>query len=75
MKYQKTNSNRQLLLRYAGLTTQILVGLGIAVYAGYYVDRLLKTSYPLLVWILPLIVIIAMILRVIKDTSTKNNNE
>ncbi|MDB5232123.1 MAG: AtpZ/AtpI family protein [Chitinophagaceae bacterium] len=72
MKYQKTNSNRHLLLRYAGLTMQILVGLGLAVFAGYYADRFLKFAYPLFVWILPLIVIITMIVRVIKDTSSKN---
>ena len=75
MKYQKTDSNRNILLKYAGLTTQILVGIGIAVFAGYYIDHLFKTSYPILVWILPLIVIIMIIVKVAKDTSSKNKHE
>lgn len=64
-------NNNQLLYKYAGLGMQILVGLGLAIFAGIKLDEKLEFKTPLLVWILPLLVIIAMIYKVIKDTSKK----
>jgi hypothetical protein len=61
------------LLKYAGLGSQILVSLGIAVFAGYKLDRWLKIPLPLLVWLLPLIVLIGMIYNLIKQTSKKKD--
>jgi len=61
------------LIRYAGLGSQILVSLGIAVFAGYKIDKWLKLPLPLLVWLLPLIVLIAIIYKLIKETSGKKN--
>ena len=63
--------NKGLLLKYAGLTGQILVSLAIAVFIGYKADEWLKFSTPLFVIILPLSVIVVMIYKVIKDTSKK----
>ena len=60
------------LLKYAGLGSQILVSLGIAVFAGYKVDRWIKISFPLLVWLLPLVVLCGIMYRLIKETSTKD---
>jgi len=64
-------SNNRLLYRYAGLGMQILVGLALAIFAGKKIDEKLSFKTPLLVWILPLLVIVAMIYKVIKDTSKK----
>lgn len=61
------------LMRYAGLGSQILVSLGIAVFAGYKIDKWLKIPLPLLVWLLPLIVLIGIIYKLIKETSGKRN--
>ena len=36
-------------MRYAGLATQMLVGLGIAVFIGLKADKWLKLSFPILV--------------------------
>lgn len=60
------------LLKYAGLGSQILVSLGIAVFAGYKLDQWMKLSFPLLVWLLPLIVLCGIMYRMIKETSTKD---
>ncbi|GAA4748719.1 AtpZ/AtpI family protein [Flavisolibacter ginsenosidimutans] len=68
---QKQTNPGNDLLRYAGLGGQILVALGIAVFAGYKADKWLKISFPLLVWALPLIVVSLMIYKLIKDTSKK----
>ena len=54
-----------------GLAMQMLVGLALAVFAGLKLDEWLHFKTPLLVWILPLLVIVAMIYQVIKDTSKK----
>jgi chromate transport protein ChrA len=61
--------NNRLLLKYAGLTMQIMVSLALAVYVGYKADAWLAMKTPILVWVLPLIVIVVMIWQVIKDTS------
>ena len=59
------------LLRYAGLGMQLFVALGLAVFGGLKGDGWLNEGRPLLVWILPLVVIIAMIYKLVKDTSKK----
>ncbi len=68
---KQTPDNKGLLLKYAGLTMQILVSLAIAVFAGFKFDEWLNFTTPVFVWILPLLVIIVMIYQVIKDTSKK----
>ncbi len=74
MNNQKpSQGSNNLLLKYAGLTVQILVSLAVAVWLGMKIDEWLTFSTPLLVWILPFAVIVAMIWKVIKDTSKKNN--
>ncbi len=63
-------SNSQ-LWQYAGIGGQLLVSLGIGVFLGLKVDDWLNFRIPLLVWILPLLILIAMIARLIKATSNK----
>ena len=69
---RKQNSNKD-LAKYAGLGAQIFVSLGIAVFAGYKADQWLKLSFPLLVWLLPFLVLGIMIMKLIKETSKRNN--
>ena len=66
-------SNNRILLRYAGLGTQILVSLGLAVFIGLKLDAWIRTPFPVLVWLLPLLIIIGMIIKIIKDTSKKHD--
>jgi hypothetical protein len=67
---KQTNASGD-VLRYAGLGAQILVWLGLAVFAGYHADKWIKISFPLLVWLLPLLVVSGMIYKLIKETSKK----
>ncbi len=60
-------------MRYAGLATQMLVSLGIAVFAGLKADKWLRLSFPILSWLLPLLVLAAILYRIIKATGPKNN--
>jgi hypothetical protein len=64
-------SNKKLLLQYAGFGIQLIAMLGIATYAGYWVDKKINIHIPLLVWLLPLLVLIYMIAKAIKDTNKK----
>jgi Na+/glutamate symporter len=66
----KKNDNR-LLLKYAGLATQLFIALGLAVYVGIKIDGWLVLKNPIFVWVLPVIVIATIIYKVIKDTSPK----
>lgn len=69
MKTKKeTNSE---LLRYAGMGMQFLVSIGLGIFIGIKADEWLNFSFPLLVWILPLLIISGLIIKIIKDTSNK----
>jgi hypothetical protein len=68
---EPNKGNNRLLVKYLGLATQIMVGLALAVFGGLKLDKWFSFSTPLLVWILPLLVLIAMIWQIIKDTSKK----
>ena len=59
------------LWQYAGIGGQIFVSLGIGVFLGLKADEWLRFKFPLLVWILPLLILIVMIAKLIKSTSNK----
>ena len=48
-----------------------LVAIAIAVYGGMQLDKWIKPGMPLAVWLLPLLFITGIILKIIRDTSTK----
>jgi F0F1-type ATP synthase assembly protein I len=67
----KNDDGRRLLLQYAGLATQLVVSLGIGVFIGYWIDKKTNLSVPVFTWLVPLIVLIAIFIKVFKDTSRK----
>lgn len=66
-------SGNNILWKYAGMGAQILVSLGLAVFIGLKLDAWIGASFPILVWVLPLLVIIGLIVKTIKDTSKQKN--
>jgi len=66
----RRESNKQ-LMRYAGMAMQFLVSIGLGVFFGLKIDEWLHFSFPLLVWLLPLLLIIGIIVKIIKDTAQK----
>ena len=62
-------------MRYAGLATQMLVSLGIAVFIGFKADKWLRLSFPILVWLLPLLVLAGIFYKIFKDTGPANNDK
>jgi len=65
------NTDNRILWRYAGLATQFLVAIAAAVYGGMKIDEWLSFKNPVAVWVLPLLIITGIIIKIIKDTSTK----
>ncbi|MEO8112249.1 MAG: AtpZ/AtpI family protein [Ginsengibacter sp.] len=65
------NEGNKQLYRYAGMATQFLVSIGLGVFMGLKIDQWTSISFPLFVWLLPLLVISGMLYVFIKDTSTR----
>ena len=72
---QRSNKSYSDPLRYASMGTQIFVALGLAVFVGLKVDRWLKISAPLLVLILPVIVLVGIIYKIVKETSKQKDSD
>ena len=70
---QKPNKSKSDLMRYAGLGMQLFVSLGLAVFAGYKVDKWIGMKFPVFVWVLPLAVLFLIIYKLIKETSKRND--
>jgi F0F1-type ATP synthase assembly protein I len=68
------SKNNKELYRYAGLGTQLLVAIGLAVFAGLKADKWLHTS-PLFTVALPLLILIGIFYKLVKETGKQKNNE
>jgi F0F1-type ATP synthase assembly protein I len=66
----KDEGNKQ-LMRYTGLAMQFLVSIGIGVFIGLEADKWLHISFPLFVWLLPLLIICGIMYNILKETSNK----
>jgi F0F1-type ATP synthase assembly protein I len=60
------------LLQYAGLATQFAIAIALAVFIGIKIDKWMALKTPIFTWILPLVFIVAIIYKIVKDTSPKN---
>lgn len=63
--------NSKSLMQYAGFAAQLVVGLLLAVYAGLWLDKRTGINIPIFIWLLPLLLLIGMLIKVVKDTSKK----
>lgn len=68
---KEIRSNSSYLMQYAALASQLLVALGLAVFLGLKADKWIHLSFPLLGWLMPLLVLLAMFVRIFNDTSKK----
>jgi hypothetical protein len=64
-----SDDRRRELIRYAGLSTQVVVSIGVSVFLGIKADKGLKVSFPILSWALPLLVIVVLLVNLIKTGS------
>jgi hypothetical protein len=66
-----STSNKRLLVQYATIGAQILAGLVVFIFGGKWIDGKIHLGFPIFIWLLPLIFIIAISIKAIKDTSNK----
>lgn len=67
----KTRSNKSYLMEYAGLASQLMAALALGVFLGFKTDGWLHFSFPVFIWVLPLVFLIAMFVKILKDTDKK----
>lgn len=60
-------------MRYAGLGMELLAGLVLSIYGGGWVDKKIAFSKPVMIWLLPLLVLMALLVKLVRDTSKKND--
>jgi membrane protein DedA with SNARE-associated domain len=59
------------LMQYAGFAAQLAAALLLAVFAGQWLDKHTGIEFPILIWLLPLLVLIVLLIKVVRDTSKK----
>ena len=67
----KSKPQRNILLYYSGMAFQFLAVIGLMVFIGLKADQYLDVSFPILIWLLPLLIIAGLIFKAIRDTSNK----
>jgi F0F1-type ATP synthase assembly protein I len=67
----KSDEGNKQILRYGGLAMQFLVSIGIGVFIGLKADKWLHLSFPLLVWLMPLLILSGITYSIVKETSKK----
>jgi lipopolysaccharide export LptBFGC system permease protein LptF len=61
-------------MHYAGMSTQMLVAIGLSVFIGLKIDRWFKLSFPLLVWLLPLLALCVIFYKIARETSNRKDD-
>lgn len=59
------------LMKYMGLGAQFFFSITIAMGIGWKLDHWFDLQSPLVVWLLPLLVILATLIKIIKETDKK----
>lgn len=67
------DNKQNILAKYGSLGTQMLVGVGLATYGGMWIDKKIDIKIPIFIWLLPMLVIVVMIVKLIKDTTPKHD--
>lgn len=73
-RQQPPDNNRQFLMRYAGLASQLLVAIGLGVFGGLKADAWLHTS-PLFSALLPLLILVTLFYKLFKETSRSDHDQ
>ena len=71
MEKNTAGNNKQLLYKYAGFGAQLSASLGLAVFAGWQVDKKINLRFPVATALFPLAILLLILFKVVKDTSSK----
>jgi hypothetical protein len=69
------NDRRRELIRYAGLSSQVVASVVVSVFLGMKGDKWLKVSFPILSWALPLLVIVVLLINLTKGGTDKKDGK
>lgn len=67
----KKPSSYDSLMQYAGLATQWMVVMLLALYGGNWLDKKAHFQNPVFVWVLPLFFLVAMLIKLVRDLFKK----
>jgi hypothetical protein len=67
--------NRKVLLQYAGLSAEVCISVGLSIFVGLKADKWLRVSLPLFACGLPLLVITALIVKLIKGSAKQRDEK
>jgi hypothetical protein len=70
---RRKSDNRRELWRYAGLSTQVAASVGLSVFVGLKADKWLHFTFPVLACGLPLLVIVVLIVKLVKESSRRGD--
>ncbi|SKA05958.1 AtpZ/AtpI family protein [Sediminibacterium ginsengisoli] len=62
-------------IRYTGLASQLVAGLLLTGYAGVWLDKRIDAAKPVFAWLLPLLLLIGMLVKIVKDSSVKHDDK
>jgi chromate transport protein ChrA len=62
-------------MRYAGLSSQVAVSVGLAVWLGVKADKWLKVSFPIFSLVVPLLVIVIVLVQIHKSQFREKNEK
>lgn len=69
--HRSSKSNLEYLAQYAGLGVQLLVAIGLALWLGIKADEWLTINTAIFSWLLPLLIVIVMIIKIVKETGRR----
>ena len=72
MEQSKRKPSSNTLVHYAGMAMQWLAILLISVWGGKKADQGLKFSKPVFSWVLPVVAVVGLLFKVVKDTRSRN---
>lgn len=56
---------------YTTYGIQLAVGVALGLWLGSYIDKKIGAKFPLFVWILPLVLLAAMLVQIVREFSDK----
>lgn len=60
------------ILKYAGLATQMIAALGVAIFVGYRIDQWMTWKFPLFTISFPLVSLLFVFYKILKDSNPRN---